>query len=170
MNPTVQGLLEQLGSRDGMERKRAREILVLVGEPAEPEVRPLLDDGSKRVRWEAAKILAAMIDPSSVPALLSLLRSDESELRWIAADGLIALGPRSVVPLLESLLEGPPTKGQTQMSGRVLRELAATNDVLNEIVSPVSDALGQNEPAILHPKVSQALSDLSRITGELPEL
>ena len=170
MDATLRDLLHDLGSDNGMERKRARETVVLVGDPAAPHVRSLLGSGDKKLRWEAAKTLAAMVDPSSLPVLIDLLRDHESDLRWIAADGLIALGPRVVVPLLESLLAAPPVKGQGEMAARVLRKLAADNDVLAGIVAPVVDVLKEPDPVVLQPRVSQALSDLSRVTGELPEL
>jgi HEAT repeat protein len=167
----VDDLLRTMGGQNGMERKRARETAVLVGDPIAPAVGALLESDDKRLRWEAAKTLAAIVDPSSAGVLIALLRDQESDLRWIAADGLINLGPRSVVPLLESLLAGPPTKGQVQMTGRVLRKLASENDVLQEIVAPVTEVLTDTvTPAVLQPKASQALGDLARVTGRLPEM
>ncbi len=170
MDHTLQSLLGTMASDKGMERKRAREILVLMGEKAEPQVRALLDEANKKVRWEAAKTLAAMVEPASLPAFLTLLGDHASDLRWIAADGLINLGPRSVVPLLESLLTATPVKGQGEMAARVFRELSSNNEVLAEILAPVLDALKEPDPAILSPRVSRALSDISTVTGELPPL
>jgi len=167
---TVRTLLDALGSNKGMERKSARETLVLCGETAEPQLRSLLTSKDKRLRWEAAKALAAMVEPASLPALVGLLRDEQPELRWLAADGLIGLGPRSVIPVLESLLQAPPTKGQVQMAGRVLRALAAENDVLREIVSAVTAALSDMVTReVLEPRVSEALTRLERVAGRLPE-
>ena len=57
------------------------------------------------------------------------------------------------------------------MTGRVLRALASENDVLQEIVAPVIEALADTvTPAILQPRVSQALGDLARVTGRLPDM
>lgn len=173
MDNTLRDLLSTLGGANGMKRKEARETVVLIGDRAAHDVAALLDGPGKKVRWEAAKILAAMVEPSSLPTFLALLRDHESDLRWIAADGLIALGPRSVVPLLESLLNGAPVKGQAEMSARVLRNLATDNEVLARIVAPVLEALKDPvvvDPVIVQPRVSQALSDLSKATGELPDL
>ncbi len=171
MDAFIQDLLSTMGSQNGMERKRARETAVLIGDSVTPAVGALLDGDDKRLRWEAAKTLAAIADPTSTETLIALLRDPESDLRWLAADGLINLGPRSVLPLLESLLADPPTKGQAQMTGRVLRALASENDVLEEIVAPVIEALADTvTPAILQPRVSQALGDLARVTGRLPDM
>ncbi len=170
MDHTLRELLDTLRGDDGMGRKRARETMVLIGDEIVPEMQALLAEGTKRERWEAAKTLAALVDPSSLDTLIDLLAERESDIRWIAADGLIALGPRVVVPLLKSLLAGPPTRGQAEMSGRVLRKLASENDVLGEIVAPVLEVMETPDPGVLQPRVSQALSDLDRITGRLPEL
>jgi HEAT repeat protein len=169
MESTHRDLLEELGSENGMHRKRAREALVLIGDPVTPALSRLLDSDDKRLRWEAAKTLAVTVDPASLQTLVALLRDHESDLRWLAADGLINLGPRSTVPLLESLLAELPTKGQIQMTGRVLRKLASENGVLEEIIAPVLEVLTEVvTPDILQPRVAQALRDLDKITGRLP--
>jgi HEAT repeat protein len=172
VDKTLHDLLASLGSDNGMERKKARETVVLIGTRAAHDLVALLDSPIKKVRWEAAKTLAAMVEPFSLPAFIALLRDHESDLRWIATDGLIALGPRSVAPLLESLLEGPLVKGQPEMSARVLRQLSSDNEVLARIVAPVIEALKEPvpDPAIIQPCASQALNDLSKVTGELPDL
>jgi HEAT repeat protein len=171
MDTFIHDLLSAMGSENGMERKRARETAVLMGDSIAPAVSTLLDGDEKRLRWEAAKTLVAIVDPPSTGVLIALLRDQESDLRWIAADGLINLGPRSVVPLLESLLADPPTKGQVQMTGRVLRRLASENDVLQEIAAPVIEVLTDTvTPAILEPRVSRALRDLAAVTGRLPQM
>jgi HEAT repeat protein len=170
MDHTLRDLMEALRGEDGMGRKRARETMVLIGDEIAPRMRTLLAEGTKRERWEAAKTLAALVDPSSLDTFIQLLSERESDIRWIAADGLIALGPRVVVPLLKSLLAEPPTRGQAEMSGRVLRKLASENDVLANILAPVLEVMESPDPGVLQPRVSQALSDLDRVTGRLPEL
>jgi len=165
-------LLEALGSNDGAARKRARETLVLVGDPAVAPVRALLDSPQKRVRWEAAKTLAAMVDPPSVDDFVRSLDDPQSDIRWLAGDGLINLGPRSVGPVLGSLLEGPLSTGRREMSRRVLRQLASENRVLAEIVGPVVEALdaASVDSGVVAPRASRALSDLDRVTERLPSL
>ncbi|MGI5940606.1 MAG: HEAT repeat domain-containing protein [Thermoleophilia bacterium] len=168
MNTTLRDLVKSLGSQNGLERKRARETIVLVKEPVTPLLQSLLDEGDKRVRWEAAKTLATTIDPSAMDTLIELLTTYDSDIRWIAADGLIKLGPRTVIPLLRSLLTDKIVKGQAEMTARVLRQLATENEVLNELVTPVIEALKDPDPALVQPKVQRALSDISAATGELP--
>jgi len=172
MERSVKELVEGLSGDNGMARKRARETLVLIGEPAVPTVRALLASPEKRARWEAAKTLAAMVDPPSVDALARLLSDPLSDVRWLAGDGLINLGPRSVGPVLQSLLDGSPSSGLLGSAHRVLGRLAADNQVLAEIVGPVVEVLATDSPdfGVVATKAGRALSDLDRITGRLPAL
>jgi HEAT repeat protein len=164
MDSRLEGLLQALRSKDGIERKRARETLVLIGDPAIPRLQELLTDPDRLVRWEAAKALVAMIDRDSIDDFLDLLPADRSELRWLAASGLIALGPRSVVPVLQSLLSPSLPRGRLEMSHRVLKELSADNDVLAEVVGPVTDVLRGTDATPIAPRAARALSDLEALT------
>jgi HEAT repeat protein len=158
-------LVEALGSDDGLKRKWAWETLTLLGEPAVLRLRELLSSGNKRIRWEAARGLAAMVDPGSVQAFVELLADEHSEVRWLAGSGLISLGPRSVVPVLESLIQHPDSLGHQQVARRVLRGLSSDNDVLKEIVRPVIGALEHSDPAVIATKAAVALNDLEKTTG-----
>jgi HEAT repeat protein len=155
-----------------MTRKRARETLVLVGDPAVARVRTLLTSPHKRLRWEAVKTLAAMMDAPSVDQFVSLLDDQHSDIRWLAADGLIGLGPRSVALLLHALLGEPLSQGRRQMTRRVLRQLSSDNQVLAEIVGPVVEALDMEtlDSGVVATKAERALNDLERVTGRLPDL
>lgn len=164
MDSRLEGLLQALRSKDGIERKRARETLVLMGDPAVPRLQELLTDSDRLVRWEAAKALVAMIDRDSIDDLVDLLSADRSELRWLGASGLIALGPRSVAPVLQSLLSPSPPRGLLEMSHRVLKELSADNDVLAEVVRPVTDVLRGQDATPIAPRTARALSDLEALT------
>jgi len=55
MDDYLQGLIDSLSSADGMARMRARETLVLVGDPAVPRLRALLAGPDKRVRWRPSR-------------------------------------------------------------------------------------------------------------------
>ena len=169
MDDHVERLLEGLKSADGMGRKRARETLILVGDPALPRLRALLKGSDKQLRWEAAKALGAMMDPGSVDSFVKLLDDPNSDLRWLAATGLIELGPRSVRPVLQSLNDPAVPRGHLEMSHRVLGELAKGNDVLAGIVGPVLEMLGRNDRGVTAATAARALSDLDRATGRPPQ-
>ncbi len=170
MDDHVEGLLQGLVDDDGMARKRARETLLLVGDPAIPRLRALLENSGKQARWEAAKTLGAMIDPGSVDNFVKLLDDPSSDLRWLAATGLIEVGPRSARPVLRSLAGANLPRGHLEMSRRVLAELARDNGVLAGIVGPLLDVLGGNDRGVVAATAARALSDLDQTTGRLPEL
>jgi HEAT repeat protein len=169
MDDHVGRLLTELGSGDGVTRTRARETLVLIGEPAVANLEALLKDDDKQVRWEAAKALGAVRDPRSVDTFVRLLDDQSSELRWLAASGLIDLGPRSVRAVLQSLNDPEVPRGHLEMSHRILGELARGNDVLAGLVKPVLDVLGRNDRGVIATTAARALSDFDRITGRPPE-
>jgi HEAT repeat protein len=170
VEPYIQTLTEALAGADGLQRKRARETLVLVGDPAVEPLRALLESPQKRLRWEAVRTLVAIVDPPSLEAFVQLLDDPLSEVRWLAGDGLIRLGPRSTEAVLRSLIHGTLSKGRREGAHRVLRGLSADNQVLAEIVGPVIETLGieSADRGVIATRAGRALSDLGRVTGRLP--
>jgi len=160
-------LLAGLESANGLERKRARETLALVGQPAIPRLRELLSSPRRLVRWEAAKALVAMVDPDSVDDFVRVLSDTHSDVRWLAASGLIGLGPRSVVPVLRSLVGPPPARGHMEMSSRVLRELSVENDVLATVVEPLLEVLRGSDHTPVAPRAARALFEIERLAGTI---
>ena len=169
MDDYLQGLIDSLSSADGMARMRARETLVLVGDPAVPRLRALLAGPDKRVRWEAVKTLAAIVDPGSLEEFLGLLDDPDSDLRWLAATGLIELGPRAVRPVLRALTGTSLPRGRLEMSRRILGDLFADNKVLADILSPLMQVIAGTDPAVISARAARALADLDRATGRPPD-
>ncbi len=106
-NTRVGEWIKKLNSKNGLERQKARENLVMQGRRIIPEVLKLLDRKQHILRWEAMKILEAIRDVSSIPVFIRKLEDDDSEIRWIAAEGLIRTGNRCVKPMLKRLIENP---------------------------------------------------------------
>ncbi len=104
-NLEIQQLLETLGSKNGMERKKAREKLVAKGKTTVDSLMGLLNHPKHICRWEALKTMEEIADPISIPLFIQALEDDESDVRWIAAEGLIKLGIQSIKPLLETLMK-----------------------------------------------------------------
>lgn len=98
-------LVGQLASEDGLERMKARESLVEIGASAVSAVAEIADAKEGHVRWECAKTLSQIADPSSIDVLTRLLEDSEEGTRWDAALGLIAIGKRSVIPLLHAIID-----------------------------------------------------------------
>jgi len=69
-NTDIESLIEDLASKDGMIRQKAREALVDLGNPAVSSLNhALLNSKLDRVRWEAAKALGGINDAGSIPSL-----------------------------------------------------------------------------------------------------
>ena len=169
MDEHLRQLIDGLSSKDGMARMRAREALVLRGDAAGPVLRAAAAGLDKRLRWEAIKALAALVDPVGLEGFLALLDDPESDLRWLAAGGLIALGPRSARPVLQALTVPALTRGRLEMSRRILGDLAADNKVLADLLSPLMQVISGNDLAVVNARAARALADLDHATGHPPD-
>ncbi|VAW17010.1 PBS lyase HEAT-like repeat domain protein [hydrothermal vent metagenome] len=101
----VRQLLKTLGSKNGLEREKARGELVAKGKNMVDYLTGLLNHPKHIYRWEALKTMKEIGDPASIPLFIRSLEDDESDIRWIAAEGLIKMGVQSVKPLLKILIE-----------------------------------------------------------------
>jgi HEAT repeat protein len=102
-NERIAGLINELGSKDGTQRERARGALVKIGKPAVPSLVGLLSAQGQRARWEACKALVSIKDPSAADPLVHALMDDSMEIRWLAAEALIALGRKALRSLFAAL-------------------------------------------------------------------
>lgn len=103
----IQQLIQILGNKKGMERKKARKILVEKGSDVINPLVDLLDHPKHIFRWEAMMTLKEIGDQSLIPLFISKLDDDESDIRWIAAEGLVKQGTDAIKPLLKILREKP---------------------------------------------------------------
>ena len=145
-NSFVPVLIERLSDQDGRVRERARHTLVLIGPPAIPALLGLAQSKDKRERWEAAKTLAEIADPSSSATQVGLLADGESDIRWVAASGVIRLGFRTVPDVLQLLIANADSNAVRGSVHRVLGELAKGNTPAQEIVAPLLPVLGETGP------------------------
>ena len=103
-SPDIESLVHQLASTDMAARVTAREALVELGSAAVPAVADLSSSSDDHVRWECAKTLAQIADPSSTGTLIQLLEDSEEGTRWDAGLGLIAIGQPAVTPVLRAII------------------------------------------------------------------
>jgi HEAT repeat protein len=142
----INPLLDMLASKDGIQRRNAREQLVVIGKPAVPHLMNVLQSPNERVRWEAAKALGEIRDPLGAPALVQALEDEESAIRWLAATGLIAIGRASLIPLLEALETRSNSVWMREGAHHVLHTLI--RDGGSDDALPVLEALEDIEPAV----------------------
>jgi HEAT repeat protein len=135
----IRNLITTLTGQDGPARKRAREQLVEIGRPAVSSLLPLLLDKQTHVRWQAAKALSEIGDPSAAPALVKMLEDNDPGIRWMAAEGLILAEQAGLPPLLEALLEQGESVRLRHGADHVLKVLAR-----NEKLPPQAEPLLQS--------------------------
>jgi HEAT repeat protein len=158
---TCQSLVADLDSQDGQVRGRARKSLVAIGgRVVKPLVKALA--GKKEwVRWEAAKTLGQIGDPSAVQAMIKALEDKMFDVRWLAAEGLIAIGREALIPLLQALMDHPDSLWLREGVHHVLHDLDKSK--LTEILQPVIAALEGFEPSVEAPLATEvALKSLQK--------
>jgi HEAT repeat protein len=128
----IEPWIAALRDRDGMTREHARQRLVTLGSTVTPFLLPLLSDSGAQTRWEAAKALSDIADPTSIPALLHTLEDHDDGVSWVAAEALAAIGPPVAIPLLHALIEKTESVALRRGVHHVLRELRPT-EIGNEI-------------------------------------
>jgi HEAT repeat protein len=127
----IENLIAAFLIKDGWKRREARLALVDIGKPAVPYLIKALKHRKPEVRWEAAKTLGAIGDPSSGQALVSALSDERFEIRWLAAEGLIALKLGAIEPLLKEMIKNPESWELRQGAHHVLHALER-NHLLNK--------------------------------------
>lgn len=151
---TINELIVTLGDHDGLARQRARHSLVAIGQPAVPALAKALTDPSGQRRWEAAKALGSIRDPSAAPALVSAMEDQDFGVRWLAAEGLIGLKGAGLAPLLQALAQHPDRVWLREGAHHVFRMLVDHD--LHDLVAPVLAALDGIEPVLEAPGAAQA--------------
>ena len=145
----VEVLVGALADKDGVERLRAREQLVDIGEPAVPALIEALGSPSKYVRWEAAKALGMIRDPRAATALADALEDHESAVRWLAAKALIALGREGLPAVLRGVERCADNVWMREGVSHVLHTLV--RDGVAPEALPVLEALEDIEPRVEAP-------------------
>jgi HEAT repeat protein len=144
---TIKALTTDLGSSNGFERQRARQALIRIGNKAVGTLIPLLSAKGEIKRWEAAKALSQIRDPSATEALIKALVDKNFDIRWLAAEGLISIGEPALVPLLRELTRNPESVWLREAAHHYLHSIKS--EKLIPILSPVLGAVEEGEEAQL---------------------
>lgn len=141
--------------------QKARRDLVALGRPAVASLIGALENPDERVRWESAKALGQIGDPSAIPALIKALEDRSADVRWVAAESLIALGQSSLRPILAALISHAESAPLTENAYHILQ--SNLGDKLDSIILPVLNALRGKQPAAEIPEAARsALEKLQR--------
>lgn len=153
IDPAIQDLINNLSSSDEILRIHSRESLVKIGKPAVPQLVGALMRGNHWLRWEAAKTLGEIGDPTAAPALVEALKDEQFDVQWLAAAGLIKMKKGGIEPLLHALMTEIDIPRIREGAHHVLRELIKGE--LKEYLTPVLSALEGVEPTIQAPWVAK---------------
>jgi HEAT repeat protein len=145
----VAQLLKTLENRDPIKRERARRALVAVGHDAVIPLLRMLKSPKHHIRWEAAKTLSEIRDPSTATALAKELDHDDHDVRWMAAEALIKLGNEGVRQTLAALLSESESVRVRESAHHVLSHFASFKS--KAFLKPVLAAYRGYEPAVTIP-------------------
>ena len=160
----IKTLADALADGDGVNRHNAREQLEKTGKPAVPYLISALQSPSEHARWEAAKALEKIADPSAAPALVNALCDEKAAVRWLAGNALINLGHDALAPLLRGLEASSDSIWFRDAAHHVLRSLIREGEADEAI--PVMEALENLEPRIEAPVAAyHALKEMNEGAG-----
>jgi HEAT repeat protein len=158
----ISALIAALAHEDPVERHQAREALVAVGKPVVHRLIKLLSDPRMHVRWEAAKALGPISDPSAALALVNALEDKSVDVRWLAALGLITLGCSGLHPLLTALMDRPDSIWLREGAHHIFHDLVGKRSL--KMLRSVLTALDHPEPEVAIPQAAyHALHELQSL-------
>lgn len=167
----INDLITKLGNSDGSVRQNARLALIDIGKESVPGLAEALSSKQEQSRWEAAKTLSSIADPTSVPALIKVLRDEVFDIRWLAAEALIAIGRDSIEPLLQTIINQSNDSFLQEGAHHIIAYLLPTlskSPELVEILKPVEDALDSNAPRSAGPAAAQqALEKMKHLKNNI---
>lgn len=108
MSASPAELVGRLGANDANERAKALALLVAQGSAAVPALTDALAAEDARVRVQAARGLAEIVDPSSADALAAATGDADEDVRGHAAAGLVRMrDPRALDALVRTIDDAP---------------------------------------------------------------
>lgn len=115
-------LVDAMGRATGFSLKKFREDAEAMGGPALiPLARILKNSPNWEVRWEAAKALGHIADPTSCAALVAALEDENPDVGAVAANALDVFGDKAVRLMLKALVRRPASLGLRAGVRHVLR-------------------------------------------------
>jgi HEAT repeat protein len=158
----IEFAIAELANKSGFARVDARDHLVSMKEKAVPYLTEALKSNNQGVRWEAAKALAKIGDPTASQALVSALEDKMFDVRWIAAEGVISIGRKALIPLLSALTKRGESIWLREGAHHVIHDLMRED--LKAVFGPVLEAIEKPEGRLEVPLAAEkALTELQRI-------
>lgn len=134
---SIESLIKDLMSEDGVVRNNARRELVKIGDCTIDFLAELVNNSNDRVRWEAIKAMGEIKSPLAIAFLVDALEDEVSSVRWLAAEGLITLKNEGIRAILEALIERKESYLLRRGAHHVLHDLnkKLKDDKIAELIS-----------------------------------
>ncbi|MGD0854990.1 MAG: HEAT repeat domain-containing protein [Dehalococcoidia bacterium] len=165
MSEDISVLVTKLSDEDGLVRQNARLDLQTIGKPAVPQLCWTMNNKNKHARWEAARALAELADPSSLPWLIKALDDKEFDIRWLVGLALIRIQIPALVPLLEALLVTRKQNWLWEGARHVIRGMAQGE--MAEMMTPLVNAFDSIDFRMNVPIEARKLLIILRDTPEV---
>ena len=150
---TIEALVADLSSEDGLVRVMSRRALVTIGGRSVARLTDALKSTKAVQRWEAAKALGDIGDPAAIGSLIRALEDEMFDVRWLAGEGLIAIGRRAIPPLVRDLVERRDSVWLMEGAHHVLHGFKGAHS--DPGLGPVIRALEGPEPAVELPVAAE---------------
>lgn len=168
MNAT-QTAIEELASKDGVVRERARKALVSAkGHEVVHALIAELVDPRQQVRWEAAKALSDIADSVAAIPLVHAMHDDDNDVAWVAAEGVAEMGEPGLLAVLSGLTRASHSPEYCKAAHHSLKEFRKVGMRRAEIEA-VMKALEGAESKLTAPVVAYEVLQKIRL-GELAKL
>jgi HEAT repeat protein len=154
---TIDALIGDLNSKDGLVRVRARLALVAISRKAVDSLAKALDSKDQVCRWEAAKALGQIGDPAAITILIQSLEDEIFDVRWLASEGLIGIGRPVLAPLLHRLIKRPESIWLREGAHHILHGIYTEDTAL--ILKSILDALESDETSLQIPLAAKVALD-----------
>ncbi len=145
----IRTLIAALEDDHDVTRMAARTELAELGVAATAPLATCLLHPRQRTRWEAAKALLSIADPSAAPALVLALDDADADVRWVAGEALVSLGAAALPPLLGTLIRRARSVQFCRGAHHVLHDLARGPH--RALLTEVMTALDSSEPEVAAP-------------------
>ena len=150
----MKSLIDGLDSDDPIIRQTSRHKLVQLAPKSVEPLLTLLRSLNRHLRWEAAKALASIADPSTVPALIRALEDSDGGVRWDAAVALVNIGEPSVEPILHAIIHRSKDGLILEGAQHVVHELSHLS--WGSFLYPVYKAFEASHPEVSAPVAADA--------------
>jgi HEAT repeat protein len=147
-------LVQSMGQVKGIALMKLREAAEQMGAAAVGPLKSALARSPRRdVRWEAAKALGHLADPTAIACLIKALSDEDADVGRVAAEALLAFKDKALRPLLRALVRHSDSAGLRGGARHILRvrRRLRRGDPFKELIGAIElDATHEDSAVAAH--------------------